>query len=78
MNTGELELFATQELVNELLRRTTFQGVIVHAVDGAKSRHWDGDRLFAVSHNPNLDAEEAGRLLGVISEYIASRDERAY
>ena len=46
MNTGELELFATQELINELLRRTTFQGVIVHAVDGAKSRHWDGDRVL--------------------------------
>jgi hypothetical protein len=74
MNTGELELFATQELINELLRRTTFQGVNVHAVDGAKSRHWDGERLFAVCHNANLDAEEAGRLLNVISEYIASRE----
>ena len=50
MNTGELELFATQELINELLRRTTFQGVNVHAVDGAKSRHWDGERLFAESN----------------------------
>ena len=33
---------------------------------------------FAVSHNPSLDTEEAGRLLGVISEYIASRDGRTY
>lgn len=74
MNTGELELFATQELINELLRRTTFQGVIVHAVNGAKSRHWDGERLFAVYHNGNLGAEEAGRLLNVISEYIACRE----
>jgi hypothetical protein len=74
MNTGELELFATQELINELLRRPTFQGVIVHAVDGAKSGHWDGKRLFAVCHNANLGAEEAGRLLNVISEYIAGRE----
>jgi hypothetical protein len=74
MNTGELELFAPQELINELLRRTTFQGVIVHAVDGVRSRHWDGERLFAVCHKDNLGAEEAGRLLNVISEYIASRE----
>jgi hypothetical protein len=74
MNADELDPFATQDLINELLRRTTFQGVIVHAVDGAKNRHWDGERLFAVHHNANLDTEEAGRLLDVVSQYIASRD----
>ncbi|MDB5349167.1 MAG: hypothetical protein JWN86_414 [Planctomycetota bacterium] len=72
MNIGELELFSTQDLVNELLRRSTFQGVIVHAVDGAKSPHWDGERLFAVHHNANLGTEEAGRLLDVVSQYIAN------
>lgn len=74
MNAGELEFFATQDLIDELLRRTTFQGVVVHAVGGAKSRHWDGERCFVVSHNANLHTEEAGRLLNVISEYIASRE----
>jgi hypothetical protein len=74
MNATELELFATQDLINELLRRTTFQGVIVHAVDGAKNRHWVGERLFAVNYNTNLDTGEAGRLLEVISQYIASRE----
>jgi hypothetical protein len=73
MNASELELSTTQDLINELLRRTTFQGVIIHAVDGAKNRHWDGERLFAVRHNANLDTEEAGRLLDVVSQYIASR-----
>jgi hypothetical protein len=72
MNPDQLELFATQDLINELLRRTTFQGVIVHAVDGAKTRHWTGERIFAVRHNSNLDTEEAGRLLEVVSQYIAS------
>jgi hypothetical protein len=74
MNASELELFATQDLINELLRRSTFQGVIVHAIDGAKNRHWDGERLFAVRHNANLDTEEAGRLLDVVSQYITSRE----
>jgi len=72
MNVDELDLFSTHELIDELLRRTTFQGVIIHAVDGAKNRHWDGERLFAVRHNANLDTEEAGRLLGVVSQYVAS------
>ena len=74
MNAGQLELFATQELIDELMRRTTFQGVVVHAVEGAKNRHWAGERLFAVRHNANLDIEEAGRLLDVVSQYIASRE----
>jgi hypothetical protein len=54
---GELELFSTEELINELMRRTTFQGVIVHARDGAKSRQ-------------NLAPEEASRLLDVVSQHI--------
>ena len=74
MNAGQLELFDTQDLIDELLRRTTFQGVIVHAIDGAKNRHWAGERLFAVHHNANLDTEEAGRLLDVVSQYITSRE----
>ena len=74
MNADELELYATQDLINELLRRTTFQGVIVHAVEGAKSRQWSGERVFAVSHNATLETAEAGRLLNVISEHISTRD----
>ena len=67
---GELELFSTEELIDELMRRTTFQGVIVHARDGAKSRHWSGERVFRVRINQNLAPEEAGRLLDVVSQRI--------
>ena len=74
MNACELDLLATRDLIDELLRRTTFQGVVVHAVDEAKNRRWAGERLFAVRHNANFDAEEAGRLLDVVSRYIASRE----
>jgi len=74
MKAGELELFSTQELVDELLRRSTFQGVIVHAIDGAKDRHWHGERVFAVQHNTNLDIEEAARLLDVVSQRISTRE----
>jgi hypothetical protein len=67
---GELELFSTEELIDELMRRTTFQGVIVHARDGAKSRHWAGERVFRVRINQNLAPEEASRLLDVVSQRI--------
>jgi len=73
MNPTDLELFSTSELVEELLRRTTFQGVIIHASDEAKSRHWHGERVFSVRYNRNLDVEEAGRLLDVVSQHIASQ-----
>jgi hypothetical protein len=70
MKPGDLELFSTEELIDELVRRTTFQGVIVHARDGAKSRNWIGERVFRVRLNGNLDPEEAGRLLDVVSQQI--------
>lgn len=74
MNAGELDWVATQDLIKELLCRTTFQGIIIHASDEVKNRDWDGERLFTVRHNGNLDTEEAGRLLDVVSQYIASRE----
>jgi hypothetical protein len=74
---GDLELFNTEELIDELMRRTTFQGVIVHARDGAKNRHWSGERVFRVRINQNLDADEASRLLDVVSQHIG-RAERGW
>ncbi|AGA28776.1 hypothetical protein [Singulisphaera acidiphila] len=71
MNSGDLELFTCEQLIEELLRRTTFQGVIVHASDAAKSRSWDGERVFRVRLNDNLEVDEAGRLLDVVSQHIA-------
>ena len=56
MNAGELELFTTQDLIDELLRRTTFQGVVIHAVEGAKSRHWNGERRRSEEHTSELQS----------------------
>jgi hypothetical protein len=74
MKLGDLELFATKDLINELLRRETFQGVIVHTLEEAKNHDWNGERLFVVRHNASLGTEEAGRLLDVVSQYIANRE----
>jgi len=74
MNPADLELFSTADLIDELLRRATFQGVVVHSLDEAKSPHWDGERIFRVRHNGTLNTEEAGRLLDVVSQHIARFD----
>jgi len=70
MNPDNLELFSTGELIDELLRRSTFQGVIVHSREEIKNRTWWGERIFSVRHNANLNVEETARLLGCVSQYI--------
>jgi len=74
MNPADLELFSTGELIEELLRRTTFQGVVVHSHEEIKNRAWRGERIFSVRYNSNLDLEEAGRLLEVVGQHIADQD----
>ena len=68
MDPADLELYSTAALVEELLRRTTFQGVIVHSQDEARNRDWSGERIFRVRHNANFDVEQVGRLLDVVSQ----------
>jgi len=70
MQPSDLELYTTRDLVEELLRRKTFQGVVVHSDQECKSSDWDGERIFKVRFNNNLDAEQACRLLNVISEHM--------
>ena len=69
MQPNTLELCTTRELVDELLRRTTFLGVIVHAEEELKEA-WQGERMFKVRFNDNLNAGEACRLLGRVAEYM--------
>lgn len=72
MMPEELDLFSTQELIDEIVKRSTFQGIIIHAVDDAKSREWEGERVFRLRfNNNNLGSDEAGRLLDVVSRHIA-------
>lgn len=70
----ELELFPTEELIKELLNRATFQGVIVHSRDEAKSRDWNDERIFSVRYNDNLSLHEVGRLLDVVGRRLAEAD----
>jgi len=67
MQEPELALFTTQELIDEIMRRSTFLGVIVHSEKENKSKHWEEERIFKVRFNSNLNAAQTGRLLGTVA-----------
>ena len=69
MQPTVLDLCTTRELVEELVRRKTFLGVIVHSEEELKT-DWQGERMFKVRFNENLNAGEACRLLGRVAEYM--------
>jgi len=69
MQPTTLELCTTGELVEELLRRRTFLGVVVHSEQELKGP-WQGERMFKVRFNDNLNADEACRLLGRVAEHM--------
>jgi hypothetical protein len=68
---SELAFFTTQELIAELVRRTTFLGVVIHAEGGLKDENWSGERVFKVDFNSNLSSSEARRLLDAVAEYMS-------
>lgn len=70
MEANELAFHSTQELVDELLRRQSFCGVIVQAADDNRQAEWPAERIFKVQFNRNLDSERAARLLDVVAEYM--------
>ncbi|MFO0926297.1 MAG: hypothetical protein U0736_04555 [Gemmataceae bacterium] len=70
MHSNELAFYTTRELIDELMRRQTFLGVVVHAEQEVKAASWSGDQVFQVHLNHHLEPAEAGRLLGAVAEHI--------
>jgi hypothetical protein len=67
MEFGDLELFTTQELIAELMRRKTFLGVVVHSESDFRAG-WSEEHLFRVHFNENLSPVETSRLLETVGE----------
>lgn len=74
MHPSDLELFTTKELIDELMRRKTFLGIVVHSEEELKDKSWSGERVFKVHFNSNLDSEQACRLLDAITDYMDHHD----
>lgn len=70
MQPSELAFYTAQELIEELMRRQTFCGVVVHSAEEQKRDGWADERMFKVHFNQNLDATRVSRLLDTVSEYM--------
>jgi hypothetical protein len=70
MQPNDLELYTSQELIRELMRRKTFQGVVVHSREELKAQTWNDERVFTVHYNSNFHPAEVGRLLRVIAASV--------
>ena len=67
----ELEFYATEELLEEVLRRSSFQGVVVHCRDAAGNHAEPEEQTFSVRFNHNFETEDVSRLLEVVSRRLA-------
>jgi hypothetical protein len=63
-------LYTTRELINELMRRKTFLGVVIHSEKELRGE-WPGEGMFQVHFNSNLDPVQVSRLLDAIAQFIA-------
>ena len=70
MVASELDFFTTKELVDELMRRKTFLGVVVHSGDDMKSKEWSGETTFKVHFNSNLNTAQASHLLETVAQFL--------
>jgi hypothetical protein len=64
----DLAFYTTTELIDELLSRHTFLGVIVHSAEAHRGLQWQGEKQFKVHFNDNLSPPEAARLLAAVSD----------
>jgi len=67
---SDIELYTTQDLIAELMRRKTFLGIVVHSEEELKAESWTGERLFKVHYNTNLAVAEVGHLLDVVAQHV--------
>jgi hypothetical protein len=70
MNESDLALTTTKDLIGELMRRTTFMGIVVHAEPEWKGGPWNDQQTFRVHFNSNLSTPEATRLLDAIARQL--------
>jgi hypothetical protein len=70
MEPSDLAFYTTQELIDELVHRATFLGVVIHSGQELRDQDWSQETLFKVRFNSNLSNEEASHLLGTVSRHL--------
>jgi len=67
---SDLAFCTTQELIQELLQRKTFLGVLVQSAQEYRCDDWGEQRIFKVRFSENLSASEAGQLLKIVAQHM--------
>ncbi len=70
MEPIDLSLCTTGELIDELMRRKTFLGVVIHSQKELKQPHCGGEQTFRVHFNDNLTGGEVSQLLSQVAEHM--------
>jgi len=65
-----LAFYTSDELIDELMRRKTFYGVVVRAADDHKQDVWPEVREFKVHYNENLEQTHASNLLETVAQSL--------
>jgi hypothetical protein len=67
---NDLEFYSIEELINEIIKRKTFQGIIIHTEGDCKENKWRGIKDFKVHWNNNLQKHEASQILENMSHVL--------
>jgi hypothetical protein len=70
MDQDDLAFFTSQDLIDELMRRSSFLGIVIHSREEERGGPWPPERTFRVHHNSNLQSHEACRLLRVVADHM--------
>jgi hypothetical protein len=70
MHSHELAFYTTTDLIEELMRRKTFLGVVFHSDAEYRGGAWKAGKVFKVHLNANMDGGQAGRLLEAVSAHL--------
>ena len=73
MQSSDLAFYTTTELIEELMRRKTFLGVVIHSEAEYRGTAGTGRKVFKVHLNANMDNAQAGRLLEAVSAHLERR-----
>ena len=65
-----LEFYTTEDLIKEIINRTTFQGIILQAENDCKNKNWRGKKTFKIHWNENLTKKEVIEILQSTAESL--------
>ncbi len=69
----DLELATTAEIINELVKRTTFGGIIIHSEEEDRGQAHKNFRLFTA-----LNSEDSSTMLEVALDALAQQREQEH